>query len=319
MSAALRPGVDRSIALSVSPPITPYSGERPAGRPGGRNVRSFPTSESPPPAGPAPHQPLHRTSPPVPPSGARDSPQQAGRPARRGTPESPELDEAEPLDRSVSRKNPLESRLQRKVEAQSFSPAQASIVAAAQGLSEESLLVIADLVTYVCKKLGGRASQGQRRGANCMSEGAQTVDYVSEWVELQNEVLGINMLPVEYDRYCHSQWTPAQHQRRSSSCPQPKGRREDNLASSSDLKKGSRVAAAKDIKAKKVVVVSFGTEGVVNYVENGRVNVTFDERCDGSEKPINLKEECLTLLEQPDFLFEGFKGFDEGSPERGSS
>eukprot|EP01063_Lacrimia_lanifica_P011583 TRINITY_DN18327_c0_g1_i1.p2 TRINITY_DN18327_c0_g1~~TRINITY_DN18327_c0_g1_i1.p2 ORF type:complete len:277 (+),score=58.65 TRINITY_DN18327_c0_g1_i1:46-876(+) len=181
----------------------------------------------------------------------------------------------------------LDSRLRRTPTAtsqQMVNPAMASILSACQGMSEESLMVMADMINYVCKRQGGRAT-GKRRGANTQAEAPQTVDHVQEWTETQNELLGLNVFQSEFGAPPDAR-AAQRTMRRSSSCP-PCG-------DSRDFQKGTRVTATKAIKSKKVVVVTQGMEGTVNYTAaNGRVNVSFDRRCDGGDKAINVREEYL--------------------------
>ena len=177
-------------------------------------------------------------------------------------------------------RSPLDSRLRRE-EKQSYSPATSSILAAAQGLSEDSLLVLAEVVTHVARVQGGRAGR-QRRGA-IESEAPKTLDHVQAYLDQQNEVLGGCLLRADNERNI----------RRSSSCPSSLRIKDKET----DICRGNYIQSTKDIKSKGVVVVKSGTKGIVNTVlENGKLNVSFDERTDKQTKPINVKIEAVAVF-----------------------
>ena len=202
-------------------------------------------------------------------------------------------EDGSPRQRETRKKNMLESRLTRNIEASTNSPATASIIAASQGLAEEALMVVAELVTFIARRQGGRAGR-QRRGA--VQEAPHTVDHIAEWLAQQTELLGHDCMPgggappTESDA-ASMLTVERMRQRRSSSCPAAGRKPRRSLA------KGQRVRANKEIKSSKVVVVAAGTEGTVNHViHGGKVNVTFDHRMDSSSKPINVKVDCVEEL-----------------------
>ena len=194
------------------------------------------------------------------------------------------------------KKSPLDNRLRRANDSQCYSPATASIISASQGLAEDTLMVIADLITFVCRQQGGRAGR-QRRGA--VAEAPKTIEHVASWLHQQQSVLGMDI--------DDKPKTSRERARRSSSCPAPR-------PTGPTFLKGMRVQAKKDIKSNKKIVVAAATEGTVNYtIEDSKVNVTFDHRMDESSKPINVKVEIVEIM--PDspvqFIPCGFGDLDD--------
>eukprot|EP01064_Diplonema_japonicum_P039342 TRINITY_DN9836_c0_g1_i1.p1 TRINITY_DN9836_c0_g1~~TRINITY_DN9836_c0_g1_i1.p1 ORF type:complete len:168 (+),score=53.17 TRINITY_DN9836_c0_g1_i1:365-868(+) len=139
-------------------------------------------------------------------------------------------------------------------------------------------MILADLVTFVCRAQGGRAGM-QRRCA--VADSPRTIEHVGAWLAVQHDLLGTDIAA-----------GLSLNLRRSSSCPQEhRGNPFEGM-----MLKGYRVKAIKDIKSKKAVVVEAGTHGTVNHTNDEKVNVSFDMRVDNGKRPINVKPDAIVKV-----------------------